>query len=104
MPLYFLCRHACYVVSQIHLKVRDLRFRRAVNDVKQSKKTVEEGTDGLPEKSTSNYQSTLGTIPEQPISHFKVHIFPHNSNMKYVYLRVMFSPLKIQLQFFCIPA
>lgn len=84
--------HACYVVSQINFKVCGLRSRRGVNDVKQSKKTVEEGTDGLPETSARNYQSTLGTIPEQPTSHFKVHILPYNSNIKRVYSSIIFSP------------
>jgi hypothetical protein len=85
MPLYFSCCHACYVVSQIHFKVRDLRFRRGVNDVKQSKKTVDEGTEVLPETSARNYQSTPGNIPEEPLSHFKVHIFSHKSKTKHVY-------------------
>ena len=104
MPLYFSCCHACYVVSKIHFKVRDLRSPRGVNGVKQSKTTVEEGTDGLPETSARNYQSALGNVPEEPISHFKVHIFPHNSNIKHVYLSIIFSPLEIQLQSLCIPA
>jgi len=92
MLLYFLCCHGCYVVSQIHFKVRGLRSRRGVNDVKQSKKTVEEGTDGLLETSAKNYQSILGTIPEEPISHCKVHISPHNSEIQHVYLSIMLSP------------
>jgi hypothetical protein len=75
-----------------NFKVRDLRFRRGVNGVKQSKQIVEEGTDGLPQTSARNYQSTLDNIPEEPISHFKVHIFPHNSNIKHVYLSTVFSP------------
>jgi len=100
MPLYFSFSHACYVASQINFKVPDLRSRRGVNYVIQSKKIVEEGTDGLPETSASNYQSTLDNITEESISHFRVHIFPHSTNITLVYLSTMFPPLAIH--FLCI--